>query len=283
MMSGTSLARTGTGLFFPRPAWGRSERAGEFPFRNYCITMDQKTLALGPVYLENLFDHLIVHYIFCPRSLEEAGLLAKAALKGLEKPEIGRARCLVNIFTDIVVDSFRLERSPDDEKKVLMGWKRFAEQGDLMPLDRVVLGFLRDYWGAALPSCSRPEVDLLGRVFSPGIRERSLWQRQCRQMAKILEPFLPGILGRGQIRCLEILNGNADALPLACAAGLDCGQYEEVLAVLGLKGDLKRWYRDQSYCIEIRETPRSRSESYPSAPVKWRLTDPAASWTMPTP
>jgi hypothetical protein len=253
------------------------ERAGEFPFRNYQINLDRKTLGLGPVYLENLFDHLIVHYIFCPRSLEEAGLLAQAALKGLQKPEIGRARCLVNIFTDIVVESFRLERSPDDEKKVLMGWKKFAEQGhELMPLDRVVLGFLRVYWGAALPSCSRPEVDLLGRVFSPGIRERSLWQRQCRQMAKILEPFLPGILGRGQIRCLEILNGNADAAPLACVAGLDSGQYEEVLAVLGLKGDLKRWYRDQSYCIEIRETPRSRSESYPSAPVKWRLTDPCS-------
>jgi hypothetical protein len=74
-------------------------------------------------------------------------------------------------------------------------------------------------------------------------------------MAKILEPFLPGILGRGQIRCLEILNGNADALPLNCAAGLDSRQYEEVLAVLGLKGDLGRWYRDQSYFREIRETP----------------------------
>ena len=261
----------------PVPCLGTMERAGEFPFSNYQINLDRKTLGLGPVYLENLFDHLIVHYIFCPRSIEEAGLLAQAALKGLDKPEIVRARCLVNIFTDIVVESFRLERSPDDEKKVLMGWKKFAEQGhELMPLDRVVLGFLRVYWEAALPSCSRPEVDLLGRVFSPGIRERSLWQRQCRQMAKILEPFLPGILGRGQIRCLEILNGNADAAPLACVAGLDFGQYEEVLAVLGLKGDLKRWYRDQSYCIEIRETPRSRSESYPSAPVKWRLTDPCS-------
>jgi hypothetical protein len=66
------------------------------------------------------------------------------------------------------------------------------------------------------------------------------------------------------------------SLANACAAGLDFGQYEEVLAVLGLKGDLKHWYRDQSYCIEIRETPRSRSESYTSAPVKWRLTDPCS-------
>ncbi len=260
----------------PPPRPGPSQNAGEFPFQNYCITIDEKTLALGPVYLENLFDHLIVHYIFCPRSLEEAGLLALAALKGLVQPDISRARCLVNIFTDIVVDSFRLERSPDDEKKVLLGWKRLAEQADLMPLDKVILGFLRDYWGTALPSCSRPEVDLLGRVFSPGIRERSLWQRQCRQTAKILEPFLPGILGRGQIRCLEILNGNANNAPLNYAAGLDLRQYEEVLAVLGLKGDLQRWYRDQSYCIEIRETPRSRRESYPSAPVKWRLTDPCS-------
>jgi hypothetical protein len=260
----------------PAPRTGKSESAGEFPFQNYCITIDEKTLAQGPVYLENLFDHLIVHYIFCPRSLQEASLLALAALKGLVQPDISRARCLVNIFTDIVVDSFRLERSASDEKKVLLGWKRLAEQADLMPLDRVILGFLRDYWGTALPSCSRPEVDLLGRVFSPGIRERSLWQRQCRQTAKILEPFLTGILGRGQIRCLEILNGNANNAPLNYAAGLDLGQYEEVLAVLGLKGDLRRWYRDQSYCIEIREMPRTRPESYPSAPVKWRLTDPCS-------
>lgn len=261
----------------PQPRLGTVKSSGEFPFQNYQINLDGKTLTLGPVYLENLFDHLIVHYIFCPRSLQEAGLLALAALKGLERPDGSRARCLVNIFTDIVVDSFRLERSADDEEKVLSGWKRLAELGDdLAPLDRVVLGFLRDYWGAALPSCSRPEVDLLGRVFSPGIRDKSLWQRQCRMAAKILEPFLPGILGRGPVRCLEILNGNAKAVPLANAAGLDPGQYEEVLAVLGLRGDLRRWYRDQSYYVEIRDTPHARSESYPSAPVKWRLTDPCS-------
>ena len=33
---------------------------------------------------------------------------------------------MVNIFSDIVVDSFRLERSAEDEKKVLLGWKRLA-------------------------------------------------------------------------------------------------------------------------------------------------------------
>ncbi|MCK9441675.1 MAG: hypothetical protein M0Q13_09670 [Methanothrix sp.] len=66
-------------------------------------------------------------------------------------------------------------------------------------------------------------MDLLGRVFSQGIRERSLWQKQCRQTAKILEPFLPGILGRGQIRCPEILNGSANNAPLNYAAGLDPG------------------------------------------------------------
>lgn len=260
----------------PAPRTGKSESTGEFPFQNYRITIDEKTLVQGPVYLENLFDHLIVHYIFCPRSLEEASLLALAALKGLVQPDISRARCLVNIFTDIVVDSFRLERSGFDEELVLLGWRRLAKQADLMPLDRVVLGFLREYWGTDLPSCPRPEVDLLGRVFSPGARERGLWQRQCRQTAKILEPFLPGILGRGQIRCLEILNGNAHNAPQSYAAGLDLLQYEEVLAVLGLQGDLRRWYRDQSYCIEIRETPHSRHESYPSAPVKWRLTDPCS-------
>ncbi|MDD2835862.1 MAG: VWA domain-containing protein, partial [Methanothrix sp.] len=46
----------------PRPRPGPSGSASEFPFGNYCITIDQKTLDQGPVYLENLFDHLIVHY-----------------------------------------------------------------------------------------------------------------------------------------------------------------------------------------------------------------------------
>jgi len=35
---------------------------------------------------------------------------------------------MVNIFSDIVVDSFRLERSSEDEEKVLMGWKALAEK-----------------------------------------------------------------------------------------------------------------------------------------------------------
>ena len=81
-MSGISLARTGTGRFFLRPAWERSERAGEFPFQNYRITIDQKTLALGPVYLENLFDHLIVHYIFCPRSSGRGRTSGSGGIKG---------------------------------------------------------------------------------------------------------------------------------------------------------------------------------------------------------
>ena len=110
----------------PLPCLSTSQTPGEFPFQNYRITLDQSVLDQGPLYLENLFDHLIVHYIFCPRSLEEAGSLALAALKGQSQPESGRARSMVNIFSDIVVDSFRLERSSEDEKKVLMGWKRLA-------------------------------------------------------------------------------------------------------------------------------------------------------------
>ncbi|HNX09524.1 MAG TPA: VWA domain-containing protein [Methanothrix sp.] len=323
-------------LPFPRLKASDKEsiKSGEFPFANYSITLDEQMLSCGPLYLENLFDHLIVHYIFCPRSLEQAALLAQEALKGLERPDADRARRIVNIFTDIVVDSFRLERSAEDEGKVLLGWRRLSElsvQDDmagkarpawqdgrgrkkkqerqerqegqdrraeqawhdgqewqdrqaeqavhaakLMPLDRLILGFLREYWGADLPECHRPEVGLLSRLFSPGVRDKSLWPRQCRQMARILEPFLPGVLGRGSVRCLEVLNGSADALPLADAAGQEFMQYEKVLQTLGLKGDLARWYRDQSYSIVIRETPRSRSESYPSAPVKWRLTDPSS-------
>ena len=287
-------------LPFPRLKASDKEsiKSEEFPFANYSITLDEQMLSCGPLYLENLFDHLIVHYIFCPRSLEQAALLAQEALKGLERPDADRARRIVNIFTDIVVDSFRLERSAEDEGKVLLGWRRLSEPselskekgqngqkgqygqnekaGQLMPLDRLVLGFLRAYWGVDLPECNRPEVGLLSRLFSPGVRDKSLWPRQCRQMARILEPFLPGVLGRGSVRCLEILNGSADALPLADAAGQEFMQYEMVLQTLGLKGDLARWYRDQSYSIVIRETPRSRSESYPSAPVKWRLTDPCS-------
>jgi hypothetical protein len=253
------------------PRQGESDFPGEFPFQNYALTINQEMLNQGPLYLENLFDHIIVHYIFCPRSLEAAGLLALAALKGLKEP--ARARSMVNIFSDVVVDSFRLERSREDEEKVLLGWTRLASK-DLLPLDRVILGFLREFWGAHLPSCPRPEVDLLCRVFSLGIRDKSLWPRQCQQTARILEPFLPGVLGRGPVRSLEILDGSADAVPLAFASMLEPGQYEQALTALGQQGDLKRWYRDQSYSIEIRESRKARFDCYPSGLVKWRLTDP---------
>jgi len=255
---------------------GAAKQPDEFPFRNYQITLDQETLSLGPLYLEGLFDHLIAHYIFCPRSLDEAALLAQSALQGLKSPDPERARAVVNIFSDIVVDSLRLEKSSQDREKVLLGWGRLAEQPDLGEQDLVVLGLLKNYWEADLPAYNRPEVSLLERIFSAGFRDRSLWPRQCRQMARILEPLLPGILGRGPVRCLEILNGCADAAAMAGAEDLEPGQYTRVLAALGLEGDLVRWYRDQSYSITVQEAPRSRSEEHPSAPERWRLTDPCS-------
>ncbi len=246
---------------------------GQFPFENYRITLNEDILSQGTLYLENLFDHLIVHYIFCPRSLETASFLALAAIKGLKNP--ANARTMVNIFTDIVVDSFRLERSLKDEEKVILGWRRLARQQGLSELDKVMLGFLAEYWDAPLPRCDLPEVDLLLHIYSPGVRDKSLWNRQCQQTARVLEPFEPGILGRGQIRSIEILNGNADAAPLAAlASDLEPGNYERALSVIGLKGNLKRWYRDQSYFIEIRQSERSRECWYPSGLVKWRHTDP---------
>ena len=263
----------------PRPREGRSSRPGEFPFENYCLTLHEDELREGPAYVENLFDHLIVHYLFCPRSLETAGLLALAALKGQTAPTTGqkdqsRARAVVNIFSDIVVDSFRLERSQEDEEKVLLGWRRLAQQDLLTASDRLILGFLREYWGAPLPRCQLPEVDLLLQVFSLGVRDKGLWPRQCQQTAHILEPFLPGCLGKGQVPSLEILNGSAYAAPLAFASGLEPAQYQRALEVLGLQGDLKRWYRDQSCYIEIKSFGRSRTSSHPSGPARWRLTDP---------
>jgi hypothetical protein len=255
----------------PRPGIGHG---GEFPFDNYRITLNGDTLRQGDLYLENLFDHLIAHYLICPRSLETAGLLALAAIKGL--CDAAAARTMVNIFSDIIVDSFRLERSAEDEKKVLLGWRRLAAQ-ELSDLDRVVLGFLGEYWGVDLTNlhgCNRAEIDLLLQVYSPGVRNRSLWGRQCQQTARILEPFMPGVLGKGQIRTLEILNGSAHAAPLpAMACDLEPNEYERALAVLGLNGDLKRWYRDQSSLIEIRQSGRARKGCYPSGLIKWRHTD----------
>jgi len=260
-------------LYF-RP--GETKQAGEFSFSNYQIALDEEILNQGPLYLESLFDHLIAHYVFCPRSLEGASILARSALEGLKSPDPDKARALVNIFSDIVVDSLRLERSETDREKVLLSWKKLAIEQDLMELDRVVLGLLRRYWEADLPACTRTEVSLLERVFSAGFREQSLWPRQCRQIARILEPLLPGILGRGPVRCLEILNGSADVLPLAGAEDLEPGQYNLVSSALGLEGDLVRWYRDQSYSITIQEAPRARSEEHPSGPERWRLTDPCS-------
>lgn len=258
----------------PAPHFGESSSIGEFPFENYRITLNKDILSQGALYLENLFDHLIVHYILCPRSLETAGHLALAAVKGLKDQAL--ARPMVNIFSDIIVDSFRLERSSEDEEKVRLGWKRLEEaEQELSDLDRVVLGFLADYWDAQLPRCDLPEVELLLQVYSPGVRDKGLWSRQCQQTARILEPFMPGILGRGQVRSMEILNGSAHAAPLAAlACALPPEQYERTLAVLGLKGDLKRWYRDQSCFIEIRQGGKTKKSCYPSGLVKWRHTDP---------
>ncbi len=67
----------------PRPIIGGSEDGGSFPFRNYRITVDSVTLEKGDRYLENLFDHLIVHYLFCPRSLDAAARLALVHWKAL--------------------------------------------------------------------------------------------------------------------------------------------------------------------------------------------------------
>lgn len=259
----------------------------EFPFENYALVLKEEEVSQGPLYVENLFDHLIVHYIFCPRSLETSAILALAAIKGLKEPL--HARRMINIFSDIVVDSFRLERSGEDERKVLLGWQRLAEKNGgkdrskgksedkgegLSPLDRLVLGFLREYWGISLPQSDLPEVDLLLHVFSPGVRDKSLWARQCQQTARILEPFSPGLLGKGPVRSVEMLNGSAHAVPLALASMLEPSQYERVLSIIGLNGDLKRWYRDQSYSIEIRSFRKARECSYPSGLSKWRHTDP---------
>lgn len=255
----------------PRPVLDQGS-AEEFPFSNYRITLGPEILGQGPPYVENLFHHLIVHYIFCPRSLEASARLALAASKVSRDP--GRARAMVNIFCDIVADSFRLERSPRDERLALLGWRRLAEQ-DLSPLDEAVLGFLSSFWSRPIYEYGSPEIDLLLQVFSPGIRDKSLWERQCQQMARILAPLAPGHLGRGPVRSVELLNGNAEAAPLAAiACRLEPAQYERILAVLGLKGDLKRWYRDQSYSIEIKSAGRRRQSTYPSGFAKWRHTDP---------
>jgi hypothetical protein len=235
----------------------------------------------GDLYLENLFCHLIVHYIFCPRSLETAGSLALAALSGLRKRDLVLAKRIVNIFSDIVVDTFRLERSAEDEAQVLLGWRRLAEE-DLAPLDRVVLGFLREHWGVDLPACDLGEVDMLLHTFSWGVREKSRWARQCQQTARILEPFSPGILGRGSIRTSEILRGNADSAPMAgLASDAEPGEYREALSVLGQNGDLKRWYRDQSYTVLIEATRNVRDSWYPTGPLKWRFTDPPGELDVP--
>jgi hypothetical protein len=258
----------------PGPIIDCSKEGDTFPFRNYRIVVDSKTLEKGDRYLENLFDHLIVHYLFCPRSLDAAGRLSLAALEGLESGNRSQARRMVNIFSDIVVETFRLKRSEEDEEKVLLGWRDLTEQS-LSPLDDAVVGFLADLWEVDLPSSDHPESEMLLSVFRWGVRDRSKWPRQCMQMARILEPLEPGILGKGTVPSVEGLGGNAHSAPLSgLASELEPEIYRETLSVLGLEGDLLRWYRDQSYSIVIRPTSRVRESWYPSSLVKWRFCDP---------
>ncbi len=269
----------------PRPEIGEAEK-GSFPFENYRIVVDRGTIDQGHLYLENLFDHLIVHYLFCPRSLEVAGQLSLAALRGLSRRNESLARVMVNVFSGIVVDTFRLERSNEDEEKVVLGWRRLAEEKkeDLAPLDRAVLGFLGRYWDLdlGLPSSDLPQEEELLQVFSWGVRDRSRWFRQCQQTARILEGLEPGLLGQGEVRTLEMLKGNAHAAPLSgLASDLKPEEYRRALEVLGLQGDLKRWYRDQSYKIEIRPSSRVKESWYPTGLVKWRFSDPPGDLDVP--
>jgi len=258
----------------PRPIIDGSKDGESFPFKNYRIVVDSKTLEKGDQYLENLFDHLIVHYLFCPRSLDAAGRLALAAREGLSNGDQNQARRMVNIFSDIVVETFRLERSEEDEEKVLLGWRDLAKQ-NLSPLDEAVVGFLAYLWGVDLPSSDIPESEMLLSVFRWGVRDKTKWPRQCMQMARILESLEPGILGRGTVPSVEGLGGNAHSAPLSgLASDLEPDSYREILSVLGLDGDLLRWYRDQSYSIVIRPTSRVKESWYPSSLVKWRFTDP---------
>jgi len=265
----------------PRPRIGAPEN-GEFPFQNYHIKVGKDDIEKGALYLENLFDHLIAHYIFCPRSLETAANLALAALQGLEKPKPARAREMVNLFSDIVVDTFRLKRSEEDEEKVFLGWKHFAERGDLSSLDEVVLGFLGQYWDLDISSSNRPESEKLLEVFGWGVSDRSKWPRQCQQMARILEPLEPGVLGQGEIPSQEGLRGSANVAPLlGLASDLEPDEYRDCLSVLGIDGNLKRWYRDQSYSIVIRPSIRPRESWYPAGLIKWRFTDPPSELDVP--
>ncbi len=257
----------------PRPVISY-ESSDVFPFENYRIAIAREELA-DELYVESVFEHLILHYILCPRSLETAGDLALAALRGIKRDDAVFARTIVNIFTDIVVDSFRLERSEADERKVVHLWRRIAKR-ELSDLDRAVISFLESYWSADICGATDTnETRLLLKIFSSGIRDRSLWKRQCQQMAMVLSKLSPGSLGRDEVRALEMLRGNAKAAPLSgLASELEPEEYIRCLDALNIKGDLKRWYRDQGYRIEIAATRASRRDAYPTSTSRWRFDDP---------
>lgn len=256
----------------PRPVIS-TDNSGVFPFDNYRISVREEDLG-DRLYLESLFEHLILHYILCPRSLEMAGELALSALRGIKRNDTKFARTVVNIFSDIVVDSFRLERSEHDEQKVIHLWRRIAELAE-SDLDMAVISFLESYWSADIcGAVETAETRILLQIFAPGVRDRSLWKRQCQQMAMVLSPLAPGSLGRDEVRCLEILRGNARSAPLSgLASRLEPEEYMRCLDVLGIKGDLKRWYRDQGYRIEIAASRSSRNDTYPTGTLRWRFDD----------
>ncbi len=265
----------------PRPIVYGSGGGEGFPFKSYRIVVGEDELERGDLYIENLFDHLIVHYLFCPRSLDTAGRLALAALAGLEGRSDGLARRMVNIFSDIVVDTFRLQRSEEDEDKVLLGWRELARR-ELSPLDGAVVGLLGLLWGVDLPCRDRPEAEELLSIFSWGVKDRSRWPRQCQQMARTLGALAPGILGGGRVPSMEGLGGDAPSPPLSgIASEVEPEEYRKALSVLGIDGDLVRWYRDQSYSIVIRPAGIAKKSFYPSGLVKWRFSDPPSELDVP--
>lgn len=308
-------------------------------FDNYEISLNLREMPsdieLQKEYIENILEHEMCHYIYCPYDIETvAGFIlesrkALSEVYGSENISPSHINLCVNFFTDIVVENFRFKRNLKEnaESKIISFHKNKLKDAEkTSKIYEIFISTLGKIWNCDF-EVKDPEINKFSGKLSDSLKDtenRKFWNRQCYIASTTISPFfededesveeksfvvplplkvLTSILGMGKggkgdkndeekkekapekfsgyekHRYVEELEKRKKETPLVRAAEeSDLKEYKELVKILGITDDeheaLKKWYRDQAYGIIISPVERYDKDEYPTAPKKWRVSDP---------
>jgi len=306
-------------------------------FNNYEITIDEEEIPedkeLQKIYIENILEHEICHYIYCPYNMETVAGLILESRKALsevyetEKIDPRQVNLCVNFFTDVVVENFRFKKNKEQNDKIILFHKnKIGKTEKISKIYKIFVSTLGELWKYKFIE-KDPETEKFINKISTILKEtgnRRNWNTQCYLTSIALSPFLENEpyldeqekkssisfflksldtvfrIGKGsketnknsnKKRVLEIsepqekykyieeIEKRKKETPLVKAAEeSDLKEFRELVKILGITDNeqeaLKKWYRDQAYGIVISPVERYDKTEYPTAPTKWRVTDP---------